>query len=238
MRKMVKRILALTAALLLLLCMMAPLLLSRSAFADSAKGYWTLIDTDVEKMNETSDLGQSWTYKASELVHEKHYQLDKQIIGRRTTSSPMPGIIVPGEAFTLTMVSELTELVYAHAGSDGKLTRKPERWLGKYGDGEYGSGLYRTDISKVSTTGAVSITYTDSSVGKLTTDKYGEIFTLTTPLSNTVNYSVTVPEGKEGDQFQFVFYGFGTATNTGYARTVWTYKWVKGKQPVRALLPE
>ena len=242
MRKTVKRISALTAAFFVVLCMITPLIPSGRVFADgafsygtpedtdadSAGGYWTLVDTDIEKMDETSDLGQSWTYKASELVHERHYQLEENVIGKRTTSSPMPGIIVPGEAFTLTMVSELTELVYADTGSDGKLTRKPMQWLGKYGEGEYGSGLYGTDISKVSTTGAVSITYTDSSVGYITTDRYDdEIFTLTTPLSNTVNYSVTVPEGKEGEQFQFVFYGFGTSTNTGYSNTTWTYEWTE-----------
>ena len=87
MRKTVKRISALTATLLLVLCMIAPLIPSESVFADGAKGYWILIDTDVEKMNETSDLGQSWTYKASELVHEEHYQLGENVIGYRTTSS-------------------------------------------------------------------------------------------------------------------------------------------------------
>lgn len=227
MRKTVKRILALTAALLLLLCMTAPLIPSENVFADGAGGCWTLVDTNVDKKDVGSAPEQTWRYKASELSHEYHYTLGDNLIKKRCSSSPAPGIIIPGESFTLSMTSELVELREVAVSADNKLSRNSQQWIGKSGAGKYGTDLNSAKIEMESTTGNVSIKYADSSVGTIEVSKGREVFTLTKTLSNTANYTVTVPKGKSGGRFHLFFYGFGTSTNTGYSNTTWTYEWTE-----------
>ena len=193
MRKTVKRISALTAALLLLLCLIAPLIPSENVFADGAGGCWTLVDTNVDKKDVGSAPEQTWRYKASELSHEYHYTLGDNLIKKRCSSSPAPGIIIPGESFTLSMTSELVELREVAVSADNKLSRNSQQWIGKSGAGKYGTDLNSAKIEMESTTGNVSIKYADSSVGTIEVSKGREVFTLTKTLSNTANYTSTPP---------------------------------------------